>query len=123
MLTIVDITFAAVLAFLATWIIKTFIRFFKVINFLKNGAENMKEINSILQRCYNMFPKEIVQFNGKTFKRGSRVRMVTTQRKIIEGELVGMNSDSVICIITSSYIVAHDINNIKEMNFLDDKDK
>jgi len=67
-----------------------------------------------------MFPKEIVQFNGKTFKRGSKIRMVTNQKKVIEGELIGMNSESVVCVVTSKYIIAHDLRNIKEMNYLND---
>lgn len=119
MLTITDIIFAAVLAFMITWIIKALIRIFKIIKFIQNSAENMEQINSILQRCYSIFPTEILQFNGETFKRGTKVRVITNQSKVLEGEFIGMNNDNVVCIFTSTYIAAHNINNIKDICLLD----
>ncbi len=119
MLTITDITFAAILAFMITWIVKLLIRIFKTIKFIQHGAENMEQINSILQRCYSIFSTEIIQFNGETFKRGTKVRVITDQSKVLEGEFIGMSNDNVVCIFTSTYIAAHNINNIKKIYSLD----
>lgn len=112
-----DVLFAAVFALFITWIIKSFMKVWKV---LKNAGaieinKNEKEISSILQKCYNLFPKEIIQFRGKTFKRGMRVKIVTNQHKTIEGKLIGMNSENILCVITPKYIIAHEISNIEDI--------
>jgi hypothetical protein len=112
-----DIIFAALAAFIITGTIKSFMTIWKV---FKNPDtieinQSEKELSNILRKCYNLFPKEIVQFRGKTFKRGMKVRIVTNQHKTIEGKLIGMNSDNILCVITQKYIVAHEMSNIVEI--------
>lgn len=116
-LKLTDVIFAASTAFVITWIIKSFTLFWKV---LKNPDtieinQGEKELANILKKCYNLFPKEIIQFRGKTFKRGMKIRIVTNQHKTIEGKLIGMNSDNILCVITQKYIVAHEMSNIVEI--------
>lgn len=116
-LTVSDIVFAASISFVLTWAIKIFTSLWKVLRSgesieIKRGE---KELAGILQKCYSLFPKEIVQFRGKTFKRGMKVRIVTNQHKTIEGKLIGMNNEDILCIITQKYIIAHEISNIEDM--------
>lgn len=116
-LTMSDILFAAIVSLIFTWVIKSFISIWKVI---KNpGTIEIKkyesEIATLLQKCYNLFPKDIIQFRGKTFKRGMNIRIVTNQHKTIEGKLIGMNSQNILCIITQKYIIAHEISNIEDI--------
>ncbi len=116
-LTVSDIVFAAVTSLVLTWLIKSFVSIWRI---LKNPstieiAKYEKEITFILQKCYNLFPKDIVQFRGKTFKRGMKIRIITSQHKTIEGKLIGMNSQNILCIITKRYIIAHEISGIEDI--------
>lgn len=117
-----DILFAAFTALIITWSVTNFVRMWK---FLKNPSavqfdKGEKELAGVLQKCYNLFPKEIIQFRGKTFKRGMKVRIVTNQHKTIEGKLIGMNSEDILCVITQKYIVAHEISNIEDMSDIEE---
>jgi len=116
-LEISDIVFAAFVAYIITWTLKSFTLLWKV---FKNPdtieiKQGEKDLTHILQKCYNLFPKEIIQFRGRTFKRGMKVRIVTNQHKTIEGKLIGMNNDNILCVITQKYIVAHEMSNIEEI--------
>lgn len=121
-LTMSDILFAAIVSLIFTWIIKSFISIWKI---LKNpGTIEIKkyesEIANLLQKCYNLFPKDIIQFRGKTFKRGMNVRIVTNQHKTIEGKLIGMNNQNILCIITQKYIIAHEMSNIEDITNIEE---
>lgn len=121
-LTMSDILFAAIVSLIFTWVIKSFISIWKVI---KNpGTIEIKkyesEIATLLQKCYNLFPKDIIQFRGKTFKRGMNIRIVTNQHKTIEGKLIGMNNQDILCIITQKYIIAHEISNIEDITNIEE---
>jgi len=73
------------------------------------------DVELVLQRCCNMFPIEILCFNGVTFQRGMNVRAVTNRDMVIEGRFVGTNKDNVICFLTNSSVIAHELGNIEEM--------
>ncbi len=118
-LTLNDIVFAAVLAFIITWVIQSFS---KVLNFVTNMPSEVLypkgDTSGIIQKCYSLFPKEILQFNGKTIKRGMIVRVTTIQNKVFEGRLIGCNKDNVVCVLTAKYVVAHELNNIENIDVL-----
>lgn len=117
MISIGDILYAATLAGVLTWII------LKIYDFMKGSTRfhiqtltpNQEEFKKILQRCYVLFPKDVFQFQGKTFKRGMDVRIITKHQKTIEGKLIGVNEEEVLCIVTAKYIIAHEMHNIEEM--------
>lgn len=69
----------------------------------------------VMERCRELFPIETVAFRGDQFQRGMRVRIVTTQENVIEGELVGMNRVQMICIRTQTQIIAHQLDKIQQM--------
>lgn len=123
-LSLEEVIYAAILAFFITWFIRNAMKLRKV---LKQASAEFgypnKDLSQILQRCYVLFPKEIVQFRGKTYKRGMKVQIVTLQKKTFEGELIGSNYKDMVCILTNKYIIAHEINNILEINPLDSLDK
>lgn len=119
-LSLEEIVSAALLAFFITWFIKNIIKLRRI---MKNPSKEFgypnKDINQILQRCYALFPKEIVQFGGKTFKRGMKIQIVTFQKKRFEGELIGSNNKNMVCILTKRYIIAHEITNIEEIKIIE----
>lgn len=115
-----EILCAAVLGLVITWLIQNIIKFRK---YVKNIAANLDykatELNNILEKCYDLFPIDKVPFKGETFLRGSKIRITTLQHKIFEGELIGLNNRNMICIMTKKYIMAHEINNIENINMLE----
>lgn len=114
-----DVIYAAVLAFMLTWIISTLSKVFKVVitrstefNFHPNNLE------SVLQKCYHMFPTDMIRFNGATFKRGMVVRVTTSQHKIIEGQFIGINHENMVCFVTQRSIVAQELDKIEEIDLV-----
>ena len=73
------------------------------------------EMQAALKRCREMFPIETVFFHGTEFQSGTRIRITTTQEKIIEGELIGMNQIHMICIRSGNQIIAHQLEKIQEI--------
>ena len=63
----------------------------------------------------------MVQFNGETYKRGMKLKIITLQKKSFEGEFIGCNERNMLCILTNKYIIAHEITNIQEIEILDNK--
>ncbi len=112
-LTASDIVFAAILAFVITWVIQGFSKIFRFVP--SEFDYSSAEIANIMQKCCSFFPKEILQFKGKTLKRGMIVRVTTLQQKVFEGKLIGYNKDNVVCVLTSKYVIAHELDNIQDI--------
>ena len=102
-----QIILAAVIAFVI-WAIIEFIRSVKVVK--KTFGE--VDMARVMERCHELFP---IVFRGAEFQRGMRIRITTTQKTIIEGELIGMNKIQMICIRTKNQIIAHQLDKIQEM--------
>ncbi|MDR3238547.1 MAG: hypothetical protein LBT44_00425 [Clostridiales bacterium] len=118
-LTLQDILFAAVLAFALTWLIMSFGHMIQSVWSKPTEFDYLpKDMNKVLQKCYHLFPRDIVQFHGETFRRGMKVRVRTNQHKIFEGQLIGLNNENMLCVLTNRYIVAHELDKIEEMNIL-----
>jgi len=114
-----DIFYAAIGALLLTWIIKFIIKINRIIKNPETLFNQSEDIRIIIQKCYRLFPQEMIQFNGETFKRGMKLKIVTMQKKIFEGEFIGCNEKNMLCILTNKYIVAHEIANIQEIQIID----
>jgi len=123
-LSIEEVIYAILLSFFITWFILGAMKLRQVI---KRASSQFgypaKDLSQILQRCYALFPKEMIQFHGKIYKRGMKVQIITIQQKIFEGELIGSNNKDMVCILTNKYIIAHEISNILEINVIDGLDK
>lgn len=117
-ITIDDVIYVAILAFFITWFIQNFIKFRRLlIESSQDGT--VKDIKMVLERCYTLFPLESVNFKGQVFKRGMRVKITTFQDKTFEGELIGTNYRNLVCIMTNKLVVAHDLNNIRDISILE----
>jgi hypothetical protein len=116
-----DVIISAVISFFLTWLIIIISGFVK--SLLQRPTElnySAKDMSRILQRCYRLFPQDIIRFHEKTFHRGMKVRVTTSQHKIFEGQLIGLNNDNMLCVLTSKYIVAHELEKIEDMNICAD---
>jgi len=82
-----------------------------------------RDIRKILQRCYRLFPTDIIQFNGVTFHRGMKVHVTTRQMKDFEGQLIGLSKENMICVLTNKYIIAQELNKIQNMYVCVDEKK
>lgn len=118
-LTLDDILYAALGAVLITWVIKVIIKLNKIMKNPMSVLDQSEDLRKVIQRCYKLFPMEIVQFNGETYKRGMKLKIITMQKKIFEGEFIGCNEKNMMCILTSRYIIAHEINNIQKIEIID----
>lgn len=111
-----QVLLAACLA-LVVWSVLRFIQlfFFGDTNDTEKQTWGEAEMQAALKRCREMFPIETVSFRGAEFQSGMRVRITTTQEKIIEGELIGMNQIHMICVRSGNQIIAHQLEKIQEM--------
>ena len=98
-----QIILAAVIAFVI-WAIIEFIR--SVRRSVKVVKKTFGEVDMarVMERCHELFPNEAILFRGAEFQRGMRIRITTTQKTIIEGELIGMNKIQMICILSLIHI-------------------
>ena len=112
-----DIVYAAALAYL----IFTMVRWL----WKKSGNKTAREkedlynkmlTNGALNKCYELFPLEEVDFDGKTFIKGEKVNIKTLNHRILEGMLVGRDDKGRLCVITDRYVIVHDIKEIFEMH-------
>ena len=119
-LTYMDYIYAALTAFVITQMILS-------LGWLKRGLERSKDrLNSqneaerlaVIKQCRSMFPLETVNFRGKVFTTGMKVRITTLQKRIIEGEIIGKNDKDILCIMTSQHIIAHELSKIEDITEL-----
>ncbi len=119
-LTYMDYIYAALTAFVITQMILS-------VGWLKRNIERSRDrLNSqneaerlaVIKQCRNMFPLETVNFRGKVFTTGMKVRITTLQKRIIEGEIIGKNDKDMLCIMTSQHIIAHELNKIEDITEL-----
>ena len=120
-LTYMDYIYAALTAFVITqmilslgWLKRSMSRSKAAKTYSENEAQRI----AVIKQCRSMFPLETVNFRGKVFTTGMKVRITTLQKRIIEGEIIGKNDKDVLCIMTSQYIIAHELNKIEDMTEL-----
>ncbi|MCJ7855918.1 hypothetical protein MUJ63_06315 [Lachnospiraceae bacterium NSJ-143] len=119
-LTYVDVIYAALAAFVITQVVLSFSRLKRNMARMRvqPGANREAERLAIIKQCRSMFPVGTVNFRGKVFTTGMRVRITTLQKRIIEGEIIGKNDKDILCIITGQHIIAHELNKIEDMTEL-----
>ena len=111
-----DLILSAVFAFVVTYLI-IYVWEYLTLTRKRPALSNYRarDIGKILQRCYRLFPTDIIQFHGVTFRRGMKVHVTTSQKKDFEGQLIGLSKENMICVLTSRYIIAHELNKIQNM--------
>ena len=109
-----DVCLAACLAYVITYIIRSFQRWIDR-RVEKTFVVRSLDVPGVYEKCRELFPIEKITFQGKEFTRGMRVKVTTQHENIIEGELIGMNKMNLVCIRTNSQIIAHQLEKIQEI--------
>ena len=114
-----DILFAAVLAFILLWPILAVSRIVKVI-FTRSTeiGYNHHDLETVIEHCCNLFPVDILRFDGAIFQRGMVVQVTTNKHRTIEGQFIGTNDDNMVCFVTPSSVIAHKLVNIEQMRMI-----
>ncbi len=107
-----ELIYAALLAFCITWFINNAIKIRKIMKAASMTVSTPKDIASVMDRCYSLFPLENVEYRGVTFTRGMQIKITTTANADFVGEFIGGNTQNMVCIKTSKYIIAHKLSNI-----------
>lgn len=115
-----EILYAALIAFFITWFINNGIKIRQLLKATSVTISGPKDIASVMNRCYTLFPLEKIEYKGTTFTRGMKVKITTSNNTDFIGEFIGCNSQNMVCIKTNKYIVAHKINNIINMIKIDE---
>ena len=111
-----DIIFSAVAAALITWLIIYAKKIFTaVIGHATEFAYNPKNLEAVMERCCFLFPNENMFFNGDTYTRGMSVRVITINRRTIEGKFIGSNKDNIFCVVTNNSVFAQELESIEEI--------
>jgi len=76
---------------------------------------NPDQLDQVLLNCYTSFPIENLDFNGRTFARGTPIRITTTRKTTIEGQFIGTNQAELLCLMTDTSIIAQEIGTILEI--------
>lgn len=113
-----ELVYAALLAFCITWFINNAIKIRKLLKAASISVSGPKDIASVMDRCYTLFPLEKIEYHGITFTRGMKIKITTTANADFEGELIGGNSQNMVCIKTNKYIIAHKLSNIADISKL-----
>ena len=115
MLTWQHYLFAASVAYVITYIYRVFDAWKQR---RKNGEKTyvIKTLDrQAIDRCKELFPIDVLAFGGKEFRRGTQVRITTTQKNVIIGEFIGVNRVNLVCIKTGNQIIAHQLEKIAEV--------
>lgn len=110
-----EILFAAGMAYIITYLCRRLSQ--------RKAGRTQRKKGEVLQtwdkyaveRCKELFPIAVLSFRGKEFARGTQIRVVTVQQKVIIGELIGLNRSNLVCIKTENQLVAHQLEKIAEV--------
>ncbi|WMI81465.1 hypothetical protein [Anaerotignum sp. MB30-C6] len=110
-----DIVIAASIAYVVFSVIRRLQRAFgKNESEFSHKVRNMDMVD-VYEKCKELFPIQNLTFHGKEFSRGMHIKVITIQKKIIEGELIGINKVNLICIRTHNQIIAHQLEKVEEI--------
>lgn len=113
-----ELVYAALLAFCITWFINNAIKIRKLVKATSISINGPKDIASVMERCYSLFPLEKLEYHGITFTRGMKIKITTIANADFEGEFIGGNTKNMVCIKTNRYIIAHKLSNILDITKL-----
>lgn len=112
-LTFTDVLMAAAIALLLSWLIRMITSLFMaVINRSSEYEFSLKNRDEVIERCHEMFPTDHILFDGKTFRRGMSVCVVTLREKKYEGCFIGVNNENMLCLLTDRSVVAQELDTV-----------
>ncbi|MDO4531344.1 MAG: hypothetical protein Q4C06_05125 [Bacillota bacterium] len=119
MLTWREYLFAAAVAYVITYIYRVFSRMLKLSREKKKNGEKTYVIKTLdrqaIDRCKELFPIDVLSFQGREFRRGMQLRITTIQNNVIVGEFIGLNQVNLVCIKMGNQIIAHQLEKIAEV--------
>lgn len=113
-----EFIYAALLAFCITWFINNALKIRKLLKSASVSISGPKDIAAVMERCYTLFPLKEIEYKGTKYTRGMKIKITTTANADFEGEFIGGNSQNMVCIKTSKYIIAHKLSNIATISKL-----
>jgi len=114
-----DVILATLLAVFGVWIVRVIRTTFAVISLTPDEFRE-RQIIKIAERCHVMFPNTSVEFGGKTFIRGTIIRVTTRANTTFEGVFMGRSDNDVICVMTKIQVAADILDNILEIIAIDE---
>ncbi len=114
---------AAFFAFIITWLITSFLHFRSVVKNMPAIREQIVDLKNLIDEYRTLFPIEIFEYKGVTFRRGMHVKLTLIDKKSFVGSFVGGDSNNKICIITRQCIVTPDLGFVEELVPLENGEK
>ncbi len=119
MLTWREYLFAAAVAYVITYIYRVFSRMLRISREKKKNGEKTYVIKTLdrqaIDRCKELFPIDVLSFQGREFSRGTQIKVKTIQDNVIIGEFIGLNQVNLVCIKMGNQIIAHQLEKIAEV--------
>ena len=119
MLTWREYLFAASVAYVITYIYRVFSRMLRISREKKKNGEKTYVIKTLdrqaIDRCKELFPIDVLSFQGREFPRGTQIKVKTIQDNVIIGEFIGLNQVNLVCIKMGNQIIAHQLEKIAEV--------
>ncbi|MBR5269652.1 MAG: hypothetical protein IKU21_03995 [Anaerotignum sp.] len=120
MLTWQHYLFAACVAYVITYIYRVFSRMAEKQKEIRKNGEKTMVIKTFdrqaVDRCKELFPIDVLAFKGREFKRGTQIKVTTSQNNTIIGEFIGLSYANLVCIKTvNNKIIAHQLEKIEEV--------
>ena len=120
MLTWQHYLFAASVAYVITYIYRVFSRMAAKHKEIKKNGEKTMVIKTFdrqaVDRCKELFPIDVLAFKGREFKRGTQIKVTTSQQNTIIGEFIGLSQANLVCIKTvNNKIIAHQLEKIEDV--------
>ena len=120
---IVDVVFAASFAYIIMLAFRGISRLFRglvtrtVVISVRPSDLDETQRGMLLEKCWRLFPYEELDWDGTSFLRGSNIKITTNDGTKIEGQMVGVNDDGMICIITDSSVIAQELTAIEHVEW------
>lgn len=110
-----NIFYSAFISLLFTWVILSFIKFRRMMRVMPVITARLYEAKEIIERCHKLFPIEVIEYKGITFRRGMSVKITLSNSKTFTGSFVGVNTHNMVCVITPKSIIAQELKAIENL--------
>ena len=92
---------------------------------LRTGTNNLaaEDFELLVAHCRELFPIETVTLHEQVFRRGMVVRMTLRGNQLFEGELIGLNADNIICVISRQAVAADKLESVKALEIVSTADE
>ncbi|MCD7778310.1 MAG: hypothetical protein LUH47_07390 [Clostridiales bacterium] len=110
-----NIFLSGIVSLLITWIITSALKLRRMIKAMPMITAKLFEAREIIERCHRLFPIEVIEYKGITFKRGMHVKITLSNKKTFAGNFIGVNTQNMVCVITPKNIIAQELKAIENL--------